>query len=288
MAEPYPYHDQKLNDPVYLFEELLFQSAVSIILLFLATMIFLKYRKNHKPEVMNLALTFLFMGLSFASATIPMIFAFVAPYEDIINGIPIFYENMHFWWTNICYLLMAISVLFLLQFINVTFEEDNPRFLFWIFLGLVAIFSIWDIYQGVVVHSLDTTAGSLPTVPWGIIFMIIGVIPWVLMMILAGKLYKRLDASVFKTGIKFIGYSALCTILSYVMFILGSFMTDTLIIKITDISYFSFFIFTAILLYVGYTLPPWFKKMIESRISASQNKKKSKESELEKESEKFK
>src|SRR5271157_3050758 len=99
-TEPYPYYNQKISDPVYLFEEMLFQSTVSIILLFLSILIFLKYRKNHKPEVMNLALTFLFMGLSFASATVPMIFAFVAPYEDIINGIPIFYENMHFWWTN--------------------------------------------------------------------------------------------------------------------------------------------------------------------------------------------
>ncbi len=266
MAEPYPYYNQIQNEPVFIFSIMLLQSAVSIILLLVATLVFLKYRQNHKQEVKDLALTFFFMGLSFVSATIPIFLAHVAPYFDLINGIPIFYENWHFWWTNITYGLMTISVLFLLRFINVLFEEYHPKIFYWIFLVLVIIFNIWNVYQGIYVHSTDITASSLPIIPWAILFLIIGVIPWVLLALFSRKLRKRIEPSVFRVGVKYIGLSAICTICSYLMFILRSEIPDPAMQDVMEFAYFIFFIFTTVLLYIGYTLPPWFKNRVEKQI----------------------
>ncbi len=275
MAETYPYENQLVNEPIYLFSIMLLQIAVAFILIFLAVLIFLKFRQNHKREVLHLALTFLFMGSSFASATVPIFLAFVAPSADIIWGIPI-YGSFTFWWTNVCYLLMVISIPFLLRFSSMVFVKPQTKTLFTIafvvFFVLVCIFSVWDVYQGIVVHTLDIAASSLPTVPWAILFLVIGVIPWVILMSSALGLHARIVTSVEKTGVLLIAFSALCTILSYAMFVMREFIEDPLLQDVMEVAYFGFFIFTAILLYIGYTLPAWFKTRVESKISASQKK----------------
>jgi drug/metabolite transporter (DMT)-like permease len=263
MLEAYPYQNQLLNEPTYLLEVTILQCIVSVILLVAGILVFLKYRQNHKPEVRNLFLTFLFMGFSFVSATVPQIMAFVAPYNDWINGIPVLYASWHFWWTNISYLLITISVLFLLAFTSILFEGTKIRIAFWIFVGLVVIFNIWNIYQGIYIHSTDSTQDSLPTVPWGVVFLVIGVIPWVILAVLSANLHKRIEPSVFRTGVRFIEVSAICTILSYVMFVLHSEIVDVNTKNALEFCYWLFFIFTAFLLYVGYILPAWFKKRVE-------------------------
>ncbi len=272
MAETYPYEDQIRNEPYFLFSIMLLQAVVSGLLLFLSALIFSRFFQIRKRVVLHLAMTFLFMGASFASATIPIALAFTAPHIELIKGIPI-YENFHFWWTNVSYLLMALSILFLLRFSSMVFAKRETVALFsvffWIFIVLVGIFSIWDIYQGIVIHTLDVEGISLPTLPWAILFLIIGVIPWVILMFPAFQLYNRIRTSLAKTGTGLIGLSALCTILSYLMFVLRAFIVEPFVQDVMEIAYCGFFIFTAILLYIGYTLPPWFRKRIESKMDAN-------------------
>ncbi|OLS16018.1 MAG: hypothetical protein RBG13Loki_0346 [Promethearchaeota archaeon CR_4] len=271
MAEAFPYQNQILNTPAFIFSIMLLQGTVSVILLVLAVLVFMKYRENHKPQTKDLSLTFLFMGLSFTSATIPIILAHVTPYVDLIWGFPIFYANMHFWWTSISYALMTISVLFLLRFVRILFE--SPRFLFWVFSVLVIIFNIWNVYQGLIAYSLDPTVNTLPTIPWGILFVIIGFLPWVFVVWFAGKLFKRLEPSVFRVGVKYIRFSAICTVCSYLLFIARPIISEILLTGISkmfsevfEFSYWIFFIFTGLLLYVGYTLPAWFRIRVDRHL----------------------
>jgi hypothetical protein len=256
MAEDFPYQEQLISDPQYLLTITILQSAVAIIFLFISLMIFAKYRKTKVREILDLALTLLLMGLSFLSATIPMYLAQTDPTNALISGVPI-YNEISFWWTNISFLFVTVSISFLFRFMNSLFKNLKKK-TSQLFDILIIMFNIWNFYQG----TFNRATGSLPT-EMAILFLTIGFIPWLILSFQSFKLYKQVEPSVYQTGVFLIFLSSICTVISYIVYVIHQLKLITSIDgKLFEQTYFIFYIFTAILFYIGYILPDWFKKIV--------------------------
>jgi hypothetical protein len=255
MAEEYPYQDQSIFDPQNFLVMTILQSICALVLIFLGILILEKYKKKKVKEISNLAYMFFLMGISFLSATIPFYFVYVNPYNHFIFGIPITNKNS-FWWTNLGFMFMSFSIIFLFRFMNSLFKIQKLT-IYRIYLLLILIFIIWNFYQGTFNKE---NGGSLP-LELAVLFLIIGFLPWLMLGFLSIKLFRQVEPSVHRAGVLLIFLSSVCTVISYTMFIIPSLVTLPISGKLFELIYWIFFLFNSILFYIGYILPEWFKKI---------------------------
>ncbi len=265
-VEDFPYQDRYMNELPNFIVTTVEQTIVTVLVIVVSGFLFARYLKKRKKETLDLAMTMLLMGLGFLAATIPFFIVLINPELPIIWGIPVG-SDLYFWWTNFSYALITISIIFLFLFMNSLFSDNLPKWISWIFFVLVAIFNVWNFYQGTFVDEESMTFEM------GILFLVIGIIPWSIFAGYSYKLYKKVEPSVHRTGILFIMLSALCTVGSYSIFIagqLGEYTTEG--IRAFEFFYWIFFILNAVLLSIGYILPGWFQnwasRRLESRSSA--------------------
>jgi hypothetical protein len=250
----YPYEEW---DPVDLFDQMIAEIIVVTMLAVISVMLWQKFYERRSSEVKSLSIGITAMCLTFLVALIPKFYALYDHENPWINGIPVFYHDQRLWWTNLSYIFIMITNLAIMHFIYLVFKKPSLPVRY-MFLGLNIIFNIWSVYHGIFV--VVPGVSSL-TLPMSIIFIIISFYLWFTLFWFALDLYKRVEPSVFRQGIYIIALSAFCSIIAFIMYTFYSLLKLFFLGRL----YFMFIIFTCFLLYLGYVLPPWFRKILEKR-----------------------
>jgi hypothetical protein len=256
--QEYPYQEWTISD---LSSQIVAEMIVIIMLAIISIMLWQKYFERRTNEVKSLAYGVSAMSLAFLVALIPKFFAIYAHENPWINGLPVFYQDYRLWWTNFSYLFIMISNLSIMHFTVLVFKKPSLP-IRWLFVILNIVFNVWSVYHGIFV--VVPGVSSL-TLPMSIIFILISLFLWATLFINALNLYKRLDQSVFKQGVRYIAISAFCCILAFIMYTFYSLYKLFFLGRL----YFMLIIFTCFLLYLGYVLPNWFRKIIEKKIGPS-------------------
>lgn len=252
--QEYPYQEWDQTD---LFNQMIAEIIVIVMLAIISAILWQKYVERRTSEVKALSIGITSMSIAFLVALIPKFYALFDHENPWINGIPIFYHDYRLWWTNFSYLFIMVTNLAIMHFIYLVFKKPNVNVRYF-FLGLNIIFNVWSVYHGIFV--VVPGVASL-TLPMSIIFIVISFYLWFTLFWYAVDLYKRVDPSVFRQGILIIAISAFCSILAFIMYTFYSLLKLFFLGRL----YFMFIIFTCFLLYLGYVLPPWFRKLIEKR-----------------------
>jgi hypothetical protein len=246
---PYEEFDQTL-----LFYQMLIQLVSIGFMIVVSGMMWQKYLERKTKEILFVALYMTLFWIGLACGTIPIVLCLYARHFDLIFGIPLG-NGLHLWWTNFSYLVISIATIFMFRFIQLLFRRPS-KYSYIFFIGLNIIFNIWSIYHGIFVY---TPGSSSLTLPMSGIYLFLGFQLWVSLFWLSAKDLKKIEPSPYRAGLKLISISALFMILGYVFYMLNVFISGI------GILVWGFYLITAVLLYLGFLLPPWFRKRLEKR-----------------------
>lgn len=253
MAVPYAEFNESL---------LLAQTIAELVLtieFFIILIILIKrYRVRKKEELGYLIKVFLSMMIGIGLSTIPMILC-MADVDIYLNyGIPLFVNGAALWWSNFTYLMMTIASIQILKFTMTLFKKPSDR-VFKIYVVLVIAFNIWSIYFGI--FEYEPGDRSL-TIPMAALFILLEFYAWFQLFSASRRDAKRVEKSIYQLGLSLIYISAG---LMLVGFILWTFSMITGLHQQMGAIIWTINCFTGFLLYIGYTLPPWFRKLFEKR-----------------------
>lgn len=254
MALDYPYQEWA---PDVLLVYITVQIITTAVLGIISSLFWSKFREKRSLELKMLGVFTIFMAVSFIIGMVPQVLALVAHDLPIINGIPVFFEDRRLWWTNLAYVFLSASTLCLFKFEQSIFQKPSQK-IYWIYLILIVIFNIWSIYHGIFV--VVPGVPSL-TLPLSILFLGLQFFVWGFLFFKAFHGCWRLGPSIYKVGFQLITMSALCMMLSFIMYAVNV-LLKTQIITILN---FAFYIFTSFLIYLGYILPPWFRQKLAKK-----------------------
>jgi hypothetical protein len=253
MAIPYSEYD-----PFYLKIQIAAELLLTFELLIIVGFLIQRLIERKKPEIKYLIGVMLFLGLGVGFSAVPMILCLWAPQIELVYGVPLFIGELRLWWSNVSYLLMTTSCFFLMCFTHIVFKKLSSRTL-WIYLILDIGFNIWSIYYGIFVY--QPQQASLTTI-MAVYFLFLALFSWGTLFHYARLDAKKLDPSIFKTGLYLVGYSALFTFIGYLIWAVSMITKTT-----QQLGPMIWFLncFTGFLLYLGYTLPNWFKKLLSKK-----------------------
>ncbi|HMF31162.1 MAG TPA: hypothetical protein VKK79_07100 [Candidatus Lokiarchaeia archaeon] len=228
--------------------------------------------KQNKKQLVLLAINFLMLGLGLALVAVPtslaLLRAATGNTTNIIYGIPIGGTNQ-IYWSNIAYALIVVSSICILLFDKELFGHRSlfGRFqyiMFTVYFAGAVIFGIWSIYIGIV--EFPTTLESLPTVP-GILFILLNIFPWLVLYIYARKDLRSIqkEKSLYVLGFRLIKDSGIIMTVSYVLYLIEGLIVDPNVYSVFDVIIIAFYIGAAILLYIGFRMPNWFKNRYMAR-----------------------
>lgn len=250
MAVPYEEFDQTL---------LLYQAILQLVafgvVMFLSAILWVRVKQRKTSEVKLLALAFTLLAISFLAATIPQLFCLFDRSNDLIFGIPLG-GGSHLWWTNFSMVLISISSISLFKFMQLVFQKPGNR-AFWVYLAANVAFMVWNIYEGVFLYVPG--AGSM-SLPLSVLFLLIVFYLWASLFRYALQVTRRVEKSIYRTGMYLIAVSAILLIASYLSWVLNVLLPA---FRFFAVAYWIFYIATAFLLYVGYILPNWFRRLVD-------------------------
>ncbi|HME56566.1 MAG TPA: hypothetical protein VKM55_30480 [Candidatus Lokiarchaeia archaeon] len=249
----HPYHYNNWDANV-LFTEFMIQGIVAVITLILAIQLRRKQQIRKSNVLSALARAVGFMDAAIVAGTFPMIVSYYFGDVPILNGIPVG-AGYYFWWSNFSYCLIVMGNLFIFKFIQYIFEKPSKT-VFYMFLIINLVFVGWNVYYGIFVVVPGVSSLSIPM---GALFLGIELYLWLLMLVLLTKTYRHMTPSIDRLGFFVMILATITTIVSNVLYAIG----DIFDLKIVMPFYWAFFALTGILIYLGYLLPPWFKKFLE-------------------------
>jgi hypothetical protein len=250
-------------DATVLFTQFVIQGIVAIITAILTMQLWRKQRIKQSKVLSALARAVGFMDAAIVAGTFPMIVSFYFGDVPILNGIPVGFDH-YLWWSNFSYCLIVLGNLFIFKFIQYIFEKPSQP-VFYIFVIINLVFLAWNVYHGIFVVVPGVSSLSILM---GGMFLAIELYLWLLMLVLLTKTYVRMTPSIDRKGFFVMMLAAITTIISNLLYAVGA-ITD---LKIVMPFYWSFFALTGILIYLGYLLPPWFKRFLEKFQGATKNK----------------
>ncbi|HME54071.1 MAG TPA: hypothetical protein VKM55_17725 [Candidatus Lokiarchaeia archaeon] len=253
LADLYPYHYSNWDANV-LFAEFIIQLIVAIIMLILAIQLWRKNKIKQSKVILALTRAVGLIDAAIALGTFPMIVSYYFGNVPILNGIPVGFGK-YFWWSNVSYCLVVLGNIFIFKFIQYIFEKPS-RTIFYVFTSANMAFLAWNVYQGIFI--VVPGVASL-TLAMGAVFLAIELYLWNLLLVLLVNTYKRMTPSVDRKGFFVMIIAALTTIISNLLFAVGAVFD----LKTVEPFYWSFFALTGILIYLGYLLPPRFKRFLE-------------------------
>lgn len=255
----YPYHYSNWSQEI-LRTQFIIQLAVLAFAIIIFTQLVVK-NKARKSRVIS-AFTWAngFIILAIAAGTFPMVVSYFFHDVPILKGVPVG-GGYYFWWTNLAYCFVVLGNIAIFKFIQRIFEKPT-QVTFYIYLGFNIGFLVWNIYHGtfVVVPGI----GSLTTY-MGAVFLVLELYLWFTMLTLLVKTYKGMSTSVDKYGFFFMILGAATTLASNFLFAVGNILD----LKVVMPLYWLFFSLTALLIYLGYVRPPWFKTLLERQLAKS-------------------
>ena len=257
----HPYHYSNWDTNI-LFTEFVIQGIVAIITLLLVIRFWQKQQIKQSVALSALTRAVGFMDAAIVAGTFPMIVSYYFGDVPILNGIPVG-GGYYLWWSNFSYCLIVMGNIFIFKFIQHIFEKPS-KFVYYIFLITNLAFLAWNVYHGIFV--VVPGVGSL-SIAMGAMFLAIELYLWLLMLVLLTKTYLRMAPSIDRKGFFVMMLAAITTIISNALYAVGAILD----LKIMTPFFWVFFGVTGILMYLGYLLPPWFKRILERSSIASQN-----------------
>jgi hypothetical protein len=251
MAVPYAEYD-----PFLLLLQAIAQSILTVEFIILTILLWIRYKNRQKSEIKYLFKAIGYLAIGIAISTIPMILCLTK--QDITwnYGLPLIYNDNHLWWSNFTYLFMTISCYNLIKFCQPLFKKPTNNSIK-IYIVAIIIFNIWSIYHGIINY---VPGEASLTIPMSILFILITFYAWGSLSIYARQDYKKSDPSIYQLGVKLIAISAFATFLGYfvwaVSMILGMHQQTGPFLWFLNC-------ITGFLLYLGYALPPWFRKFFK-------------------------
>lgn len=251
MAQQYPYEEW---DPILLRDQTTIQIVVTAVIFVICIFLWQRFTEKRKDEIKLLAISITAMDFAFLVATIPMIMVVVGNHDDIINGLPVFFGTGHVWWTNLSYIFVSITSMCMLRFIQLLFKKPSNRAINFMLFANIGI-NLWSLY-----HATFVVVPGIPslTLPMSIIWLLLCVYTWGILFAYSYHDYKKIEPSIFRVGLGLISVSALCMIISYALYAVYSVFKMQQLGKI----YYIFYIITALLIYIGYILPNWLRKIL--------------------------
>ncbi|MHA1731478.1 MAG: hypothetical protein ACTSU5_06020 [Promethearchaeota archaeon] len=251
MVVPYEEYDQ-----TQLFWQAIAQLVACSVFLIIDAIIWKKYKDKRIKEVGYLASSFLLLGSAIIVGTIPQVFCLYDRSADLIFGVPLG-GGRHLWWTNLSMALISVSNVCVFRFIQLIFLKPKKG-IFHAFLAANVVFSVWDIYEGIFLYEPGNASMSLPL---SSLFLLITLYLWATLYRLAMKDARKLEDKLYRTGMRLVGLSGLFMIISYVLWIVNLLFKEA---RVFGVFYWVFYTSVALLMYVGYILPKWFRGLVES------------------------
>jgi hypothetical protein len=253
----YPFQEW---DPTLLFWQVIQQTIVVAFVLGMAITFWVKYvTKKRTKEVMTLSVAFTLLCLTFVAGTVPMVFALVDPSNFWIYGFPV-WPGFQVWWTNLAYVLTTTSSVLVLWLTQMVFKRPH-KYAVVGFACFVVIFDIWIFqpYGGVSVWAI------MSGIPMGAMFFAINFTPWLYLLVSSEDIRKRASKGSSRHLLGFFSIGALFMILSYFMFGLRQILASRMDVHVFEILYWTFFILTAVFVYLGYASPEFLLKRLKKK-----------------------
>ncbi len=254
-----------LFDPQIHLLPLIFEFIVFIIILYLSKLIYSKYKERKTIPTLFLALAL------FSIALAPFI-AFTGLFSWmilwIINGFnPTLSPDYYSISMPIGFLFVILYDIFLIFFtIHIFWDKNNKKAIPFIIVGIIIAILLFlpNNYYGVDPGPNDPP--SIRAYTQGVYF-IYNLIIYIIVAIFAFREAIRIEERVYKIGFECIAFAQLSNIIIFL-----SFLCDAIILLFNPASpgysifvviAWIFAVVSSILVYLGFILPDWFKKLIQ-------------------------
>ncbi|NMC08413.1 MAG: hypothetical protein GYA24_24610 [Candidatus Lokiarchaeota archaeon] len=254
-------------DPTILFGRVIQQTVVLAFVYVMAISFWLKYATKKKTrEVLTLSTAFTLLATTLLAGTIPMVLALVDPASFWIYGLPV-WPGFQLWWTNLAYITTTVASFLILLLTLFIFKRPH-KFVVAAFGIFIFLFDIWIFqpYGGVSVWAI------MNGIPMGAMFFGINFTPWIYLLVSSEGIRKKTSSRSYKHLLGLFSAGALSMIVSYFMFGLRQILASRLdpnVVQLFDILYWTFFVLTAVLVYLGYASPEFYVNWLKRRYDES-------------------
>ncbi len=246
------------------------QFLIGLIVLFIGTLFVKKYLERRTQALKWVSLTYLAFGFSVFIGSWQGLIAWWQ-YENVTNpnplvyGLPLFIDDLSWPFNAIAYVINMFSLIFLMMFIRSVFEKPGRKFVH----GYVVVGSLWilyALYQGIFVYIPEARykeGGSSMGIIGLISFLLLGTLVHALLAYHAYRARQGEKDVVIRDGLTLIMLAGLTVLLAYVVFVVNGLFTLNL-----DFLAWLIGAIAVVFVYLGFTLPEWFRRWSRSRVSS--------------------